>query len=100
MLASEDKNKVKATYYIEPQLIKQLKLLAVERNTDLLALVSEAIRDLVGKAKGRRRITRWKVDFTRLHFYQGLQTQNGELDTERLKIDEPVKSQILIKSSS
>jgi len=49
---SKDRNKVKATYYIEPQLIKQLKLLAVERNTDLSALVSEAIRDLVGKAKG------------------------------------------------
>ena len=48
----EDRNKVKATYYIEPQLIKQLKLLAVERNTDLSALVSEAIEDLVGKAKG------------------------------------------------
>ena len=41
---------VKATYYIkEPSLIKELKLLSVEKERDLSGLVTEAIRDLIKK---------------------------------------------------
>lgn len=43
---------VKATYYIkEPSLIKELKLLSVEKERDLSGLVTEAIRDLIRKYK-------------------------------------------------
>ncbi|MBA7491699.1 hypothetical protein ES702_02247 [subsurface metagenome] len=42
----------KATYYIkEPSLIKELKLLSVEKERDLSDLVTEAIRDLIRKYK-------------------------------------------------
>jgi len=41
---------VKATYYIkEPLLIKELKLLSVEKGRDLSGLVTEAIKDLIKK---------------------------------------------------
>jgi len=41
---------VKATYYIkEPSLIKELKLLSVEKGRDLSGLVTEAIKDLIKK---------------------------------------------------
>lgn len=43
--------KVKATYYLDPGLIKKLKLLAIERETDLSALVGEAIKNLLEDAK-------------------------------------------------
>ncbi len=43
--------KVKATYYLDPGLIKKLKLLAIERETDLSALVAEAIKNLLEDAK-------------------------------------------------
>jgi len=40
----------KATYYIKkPALIKELKLLSVERERDLSDLVTEAIEDLIKK---------------------------------------------------
>lgn len=43
----------KATYYIKkPNLIKELKLLSVERERDLSDLVTEAIGDLIKKYKG------------------------------------------------
>jgi len=43
---------IKATYYIkEPSLIKELKLLSVEKERDLSDLVTEAIRDLISKYK-------------------------------------------------
>ncbi|MBA7507894.1 hypothetical protein ES705_10722 [subsurface metagenome] len=42
----------KATYYIkEPSLIKELKLLSVDKERDLSDLVTEAIRDLIRKYK-------------------------------------------------
>jgi len=42
----------KVTYYIkEPSLIKELKLLSVEKERDLSDLVTEAIRDLIRKYK-------------------------------------------------
>jgi len=43
--------KVKATYYLDPLLVKKLKFLAVEKNKDLSALVGEAIQDLLAKAE-------------------------------------------------
>ena len=39
----------KATFYIDPTRIKRLKLLAVEKERDLSALVNEAIEDLLKK---------------------------------------------------
>jgi hypothetical protein len=48
----EKQKAIKATYYIDPLLIKPLKFLSVERDTDLSALVNEAIRDLLAKYKG------------------------------------------------
>ena len=43
---------IKATYYIkEPSLIKELKLLSVEKERDLSGLVTEAIKDLIKKYK-------------------------------------------------
>lgn len=42
----------KATYYIKkPALIKELKLLSVEKERDLSDLVTEAIEDLIKKYK-------------------------------------------------
>lgn len=42
----------KATYYIKkPALIKELKLLSVEKERDLSGLVTEAIEDLIKKYK-------------------------------------------------
>ena len=40
---------VKATYYIDPALVRGLKFLAVERNKDQSAMVNESIRDLLAK---------------------------------------------------
>ena len=48
-MEADGANKVKATYYIEPALIKSLKFLAIEQDTDLSALVNTAIRDLIAK---------------------------------------------------
>ena len=43
----------KATYYIKkPNLIKELKLLSVEKERDLSDLVTEAIEDLIKKYEG------------------------------------------------
>jgi len=42
---------IKATYYIDPALIKSLKFLSVEIDKDLSALVNEAIQDLLTKHK-------------------------------------------------
>ena len=39
----------KATFYIDPTRIKRLKLLGVEKERDLSALVNEAIEDLLKK---------------------------------------------------
>jgi hypothetical protein len=48
-----DKQKpTKATYYVDPMLIKSLKFLSVETDKDLSALVNEAIKDLLAKHKG------------------------------------------------
>lgn len=45
----EEKTKKKATYYLEPSLIKSLKLIGIEKDRDLSNLVSEAIEDLIKK---------------------------------------------------
>lgn len=50
VMATEKQKPIKATYYIDPALIKRLKYLSVERNADLSSLVNEAIRDLVDRA--------------------------------------------------
>lgn len=47
----DKKKSVKATYYLDPELIKPLKFLSVERGKDLSALVNEAVRDLLAKYK-------------------------------------------------
>lgn len=41
--------KIKATYYMSPELVKKLKLVGVEKNRDLSDLVAEAVEDLVKK---------------------------------------------------
>ena len=40
---------VKATYYIDPALVRGLKFLAVERNKDQSSMVNEALGDLLAK---------------------------------------------------
>ncbi|UPU37509.1 hypothetical protein M1B72_07335 [Geomonas paludis] len=47
----EDRKAIKATYYIDPALIKPLKFLSVEKERDLSSLVNEALRDLLVKHK-------------------------------------------------
>lgn len=43
----------KATYYIKPELIKELKYLAIDKDADLSTLVNEAITDLIKKHRGK-----------------------------------------------
>jgi hypothetical protein len=45
----EKRRPVKATYYMDRTLIKRLKFLSVELDTDLSSLVNEAVRDLVSR---------------------------------------------------
>jgi hypothetical protein len=48
--AGEQKS-IKATYYVNPTLIKSLKFLSVETDKDLSTLVNVAIKDLLVKHK-------------------------------------------------
>ena len=48
------KHFIKATYYVDPALIKRLKILGVEEDRDLSDLVNEAISDLLGKREAKR----------------------------------------------
>ena len=48
----ERQKPIKATYYVDPALIKSLKFLAVTVDKDLSALVNEAIQDLLTKHEG------------------------------------------------
>ena len=43
------KHYIKATYYVDPSLVKRLKILGVETDRDLSELVNEAIGDLLKK---------------------------------------------------
>jgi len=43
------KHYIKATYYVNPALVKRLKIFGVEEDRDLSDLVNEAIGDLLGK---------------------------------------------------
>ena len=56
-LRASKKHFIKATYYIDPALVKRLKILGVEEDRDLSDLVNEAIGDLVGKREAKR----WQV---------------------------------------
>ena len=47
------KHFIKATYYVDPALVKRLKILGVEEDRDLSDLVNEAISDLLGKHEKR-----------------------------------------------
>lgn len=51
-LAKQQASK-KATYYIKPELIKELKFLAINKEMDLSSLVNEAIQDLIKKHKSK-----------------------------------------------
>lgn len=51
----ERQKPIKATYYIDPGLIKSLKFLSVDVDKDLSALVNEAIHDLLTKHKNPHR---------------------------------------------
>lgn len=46
---SQATSTVKATYYIQKELTKRLKFVAVDQDRDLSNLVNEAINDLVNK---------------------------------------------------
>jgi len=48
------KHFIKATYYVDPALIKRLKILGVELDWDLSYLVNDAISDLLGKHEMKR----------------------------------------------
>ena len=43
------KKELKATYYVDPALVKRLKMLGVVEDWNLSDLVNEAIGDLLGK---------------------------------------------------
>ena len=47
------KHLIKATYYVDPALVKRLKIMGVETDRDLSDLVNEAISDLLGKREKR-----------------------------------------------
>ena len=47
------KHYIKATYYIDPALVKRLKIMGVETHRDLSDLVNAAISDLVRKHEKR-----------------------------------------------
>ena len=47
------KHFIKATYCVDPALVKRLKIMGVETDRDLSDLVNEAICDLVGKHEKR-----------------------------------------------
>jgi len=50
--AKQNKVNKKVTYYIkDPDLVKKLKYLGIEKERDLSSLVSEAIEDLIKKYK-------------------------------------------------
>ena len=48
------KHFIKATYYVDPALVKRLKILGVEEDRDLSGLVNEAIGDLLEKREAKR----------------------------------------------
>ena len=48
------KHFIKATYYVDPALVKRLKMLCVEKDGDLSDLVNEAISDLLKKRETKR----------------------------------------------
>ena len=43
------KHLIKATYYVDPALVKRLKMLGVVEDWNLSDLLNEAISDLLGK---------------------------------------------------
>jgi len=53
--AQEPKYKAftKVNYYLEPELVKRIKLLAVQQGKELSELADEAMRDLLKKHKAR-----------------------------------------------
>lgn len=52
--AAKYKTHTKASYYLEPELVRRLKVLAAETGRELSDLADEAIRDLLAKHKAKR----------------------------------------------